>query len=173
MATVTFQFSRPDLSCETTWNRVVSEGICKMTRSEICHVDLVDIKADGSYTLLGAHIDGGFQERGPDYQKWGLRIRVTVPCSDEQEAMVCAAAHAMIGTPYDTADIEGIAFGNSALHVDGKLICSGAGSILIDEKSKILRVAKVHWQVSPEELRIAMTAFPGAVETRIEGNVTA
>jgi hypothetical protein len=170
MASVTFQFSRPDLECETTWNRVVSQGICKMTRSEICHVDLVVPQPDGLYTLMGAHIDGGYQERKPDYQKWGLRIRVTVPCTAEQEAEVYAAAKAMLGIPYDTTDIEGIAFGNSALHVDGKLICSGAAAILIDEKGKILRVAKVHWQVSPEELRIAMTAYQGATEERIEGN---
>lgn len=169
MKTVTFQFSRPDFASENPWDRMVSEGICKMTRSEICHVDLVVPKDDGSYTLMGAHSAGGYQERAADYQKFGLRIRVSIPCTDEQAEAIYAGAREMIGTPYDTRDIEGIAFGNAALHEEGKLICSGAATVLVDEKAKLLRIAKDHWQVSPEELRIALTAQPGAVEERIEG----
>lgn len=163
MANVTLQFSRPDFGSERSWDRLISEGICKETRSEICHVDVMAPEG----TLIGAHIGGGIQERPNDYEKWGLRIRVTVPASDEQAAAFHAYVRSMIGTPYDVKDILGIALGDSRLHDAGRMICSGFASVAIDEKSHIVRVAKDHWQVSPEELRIALTAVPGAVEERI------
>lgn len=158
MTNIPFQFSRPELSSENTWDRLISEGICKMTRSEICHVDLIVPQANGGYTLRGAHSNGGYQERASNYQVFGLRIRVWVPCTENQEAIIYAQSQAMIGTPYDTRAIEGIAFGNAAIHTEGLLICSSADAILVDDKAHAVRIAKDHWQVSPEELRIALMA---------------
>lgn len=166
MKTITFQFSRPDFTSERLADRIISEGICKETRSEICHVDFVT--PDG--TLIGAHINGGVQERKPDYEKFGLRIQVTIPATEDQAAAALAYARSKIGTAYDSKDIAGIAFGDARLHDSSKLICSCLGSDIVDNSQyRIVRVAKDHWQVSPEELRIALTAFPGAVEKRIEG----
>jgi hypothetical protein len=166
MASVTLQFSRPDLEKEKWSQRIVSEGIMKETRSEICHVDIVTPEG----TLIGAHIEDGIRERQPDYQAWGLRIRVTIPATEEQAAKLYAYARSMIGTPYDSKDILGIALGDARLHDSAKMICSGFASEAIDTQSGIVRVAKDHWQVSPEELRMVLASQPGAVEQRIEGN---
>jgi hypothetical protein len=164
--TLTFQFSSPALSSEKLLDRMVTEGIEKLTRGEISHVDYVTPQG----TLIGAHLNGGVQERAADYEKFGLRIRVTVPVTAEQAAAALAYARSKIGTSYDAEDILGIAIGDSRLHDAHDLICSClAANILDNEIYRIYRVAKVHWQVSPEELRFALTMLPGAVEERIEG----
>jgi hypothetical protein len=165
MTTITFQFSRPDSASEKPWDRIISEGICKMTRSEICHVDYV---TPGG-TLIGAHMDGGIQERPADYQKWGLRIRVTIPATEEQAAALLISERALVGTAYDINDIFGIALGDARLHDANKLICSGAQALEIWLKHRIVCVAKEPWQVSPEELRMVLTSQPGATEERIQG----
>jgi hypothetical protein len=163
--TVTLQFSTPDLAHQNFQDRLVSTGIKKMTRSEISHVDLV--MPDG--TLLGAHMTNGIQRRPADYEKFGLRIRVTVPASDPQQAAFYGYALSMTGTPYDVETIVGIATGDARKHTPGKMICSEFAAYAVDDHSGICRVAKDKWQVSPEELRIALMALPGAVEERIIG----
>jgi hypothetical protein len=164
MTSVTLQFSRPDFASEQPWNRLISEGICKETRSEICHVDAV--MPEG--TLIGAHIGGGIQERPADYQKWGLRIRVTIPATEGQASIFYAYARAMLGTKYDVKDIFGIALSDARLHDANKMICSGFATVAT-LKAALGRVAKDWWLISPEELRIAWTAFAGAIEARTEG----
>lgn len=169
MPTITLQFSRPDPAHQNPLDRAVSAGIRHMTRSEISHVDVVTDEG----TLIGAHIKEGVRERTADYQKWGLRIRVTVPCTPAQREKFFAYVRSRIGTPYDTRDILGIALGDARLHDTAHLICSGLGALAVDAASGIVRVAKDWWQVSPEELRIAMMATAGATEERIEGNGSA
>ena len=168
-STVTLQFSRPDPHAEGFMDRAISAAICKETRSEICHVD---IEMPGG-TLVGAHIRDGIQERPADYERWGLRIRVTIPVSLKQQDDLYRYALSMVGTGYDALDIAGIALGDARLHAEGKMICSGFGAVAVDEKAHIVRVAKDHWQVSPEELRLVVTAISGAMETRIEGDAVA
>lgn len=162
MPTVVLQFSRPDFNAESVFQRMISVSICKETRSEICHVDL---EVDGM--LIGAHMDGGIQSRPQDYQKWGLRIRVELQVTQEQKDAFSAYAKSMIGTGYDVESICGITLGDSRFHDTDKLICSAFAARAVDEKSHIVRVAKDYWQVSPEELRMVVTAIPGATETRI------
>ncbi len=166
MTTITFQFSRPDYTSENLCGRGVTIGIEKLTRSEISHVDFVTPEG----TLIGAHSDGGVQERPADYEKFGLRIRVTIPVSEANAQAALAYARSKIGTKYDHKDIVGIALGDARLYDPKELICSCFGANIVDnEVFRIIRIAKDHWQVSPEELRIALTAQPGAVEERIEG----
>jgi hypothetical protein len=165
MTAVTFQFSRPDFQGEEPWKRLISQAICKETRSEICHVDIVTLQG----YLIGAHMSDGIQLRAPDYQKWGLRIQVTIPATEEQADKLYAYARTMLGTRYDVKAILGIALGDADLHDASKMICSGFAAVAVDEKAGLVRIAKDHWQVSPEELRIALTAQSGAVEKRIEG----
>lgn len=144
-------------------DRAISGSICKETRSEICHVDIVTPEG----TLIGAHIKGGIQERPADYETWGLRLRVTLQVSEEKAATFHAYARSMIGTPYDSRDIFGIALGDARLHVDGKMICSQFAAVASDDKSGIVLVDKDKWQVSPEELRLAWSAQPGAIRERL------
>jgi hypothetical protein len=168
MSFLTFQFSRPDLAKSSFVDKIISTGIMKETRSEISHVDL--LTADG--TLIGAHIDSGIRERPGNYTEFGLRIRVTIPVTQEQADRALAYARRMIGTPYDTLSICGIAFGDARLHDATKLICS-TFHVLTVRAANIVVVAKDAWQVCPEELRLILTAIPGAVEKRIEGNILA
>lgn len=162
---VVLQFSRPDPASESIAQRIISAGICKETRSEICHVDIE--MPDG--TLIGAHMPDGIQCRKPDYEAWGLRIRVYVPVAPYQAENFYQYARAKVGTPYDPKSIAGIALGDSDLHDSHKLICSAFAALDADIHG-VVRVAKDYWMVSPEELRIAATATYGAIEQRVEGN---
>jgi hypothetical protein len=146
-------------------DRMVSEAICKQTRSEICHVDIVM----PSGTLIGAHIRDGIQERPHDYEAWGLRIRVTLEVPQAKADALYSYARSMVGTKYDAADIVGIALGDARIHEDGRMICSQFAALASDEKSNIVRVRKDKWQVSPEELRLVWASQPGAIEERIAG----
>lgn len=160
---VTLQFSRPDFASESFMDRAVSEAICKETRSEICHVDIMTPAG----TLIGAHAQGGIQERPADYEKWGLRLRVSLQVRSAQAQSFYDYAHSMIGTRYDQKDILGIALGDARIHVDGRMICSQFGALASDDKSNIVRVDKDKWQVSPEELRLIWSAQPGAMRERL------
>jgi hypothetical protein len=160
------QFSRPDDAQRNAHSRMISAAICKATRSEICHVD---IEMPGG-TLIGSHIEDGIQERPSDYQAWALRIRVAIPATSGQLQDVYDYARSKIGTEYDVESIMGIAAGDARFHDPDKLICSSFGALAVDLKSRIVRVAKDFWQVSPEELRIAATATYGAIEQRMVGN---
>jgi hypothetical protein len=163
---IVLQFSRPDDFGRSPHSRMISAAICKATRSEICHVD---IEMPGG-SLIGAHIEDGILERPFNYQPWALRIRVAIPTTSGQQQDVYAYARSKIGTPYDVESIIGIASGDARFHDPGKLICSSFAALAVDLKSRIVRVAKDYWQVSPEELRIAATATFGAIERRVDGN---
>ena len=136
-----------------------------MTRSEICHVD--NVIGD---QLIGAHMPDGIQARGPEYEVWGKRIRVYIPCTKAQKAAYEAYVRSMIGTPYDLKSIFGIALDQSSLHDAGKLICSAFGKLAVDEKSGIVNVRKTYYLTSPEELRIADSATYGAIEQVVIGS---
>jgi hypothetical protein len=162
---IVLQFSRPDPDSQDLKSRIISAGICEDSHAEICHVDL---EVDGK--LIGAHMPDGIQERSPDYQTWGLRIRVIVPVTSLQKMRFDSYALSMIGTPYDLESIFSIALNDGRLHDASKLICSAFGTRAVDHTSGIVRVAKNYWMVSPEELRLVVTAIPGAIEQRVEGN---
>jgi hypothetical protein len=165
MKTVALQFSRPDAAAEGLMDRAISAAICKRTCSEICHVDIM--LPDGS--LVGAHAGDGIKVRPAGYEAWGLRIRVSLDVPDAKAEALFSYAESMVGTAYDLKDILGIALGDSRLHHDGQMICSWFAAVASDEKSRIVRVAKVPWLVNPDELRLVWASQPGAVEQRIEG----
>src|SRR5882672_2319842 len=114
---IVLQFSRPDPDFEDFISRVISKAICDETRSEICHVD-----CEVNDMLVGAHSNGGIQARPHFYQKWKLRIRVRIPATKSQKTAYEAYVLSMVGTPYDTKSIIGIALNDSKLHDTGKLI---------------------------------------------------
>ena len=160
------QFSRPDDFGRSKFQREISAGICKATRSEICHVD---IEVPGG-SLIGAHVEDGILERPFNYQAWALRIRVAIPATEAQQKAVYDYARAKIGTAYDVESIIAIISGDARFHDVNKLICSSFAALAVDHFSSIVRVAKDYWLVTPEELRLVVTAIPGAIEQRVEGN---
>ena len=163
---ITLQFSCPDLASESALQRIITDGIIKETRSEICHVDIETPEG----TLIGAHIEDGIRERPHDYQAWGIRLRYTIPTSQEQAELALAYARRMIGTAYDVRSIFGICLGDARLHDASRLICSSFAATAVDDASGIVKVDKVKCLVSPEELRMVVAAVVGAVFVRVDGN---
>lgn len=168
MSQIVLQFSRPDFGSENILDKIISEGICKDTISEICHVDAVVPHVGGPETLIGAHIQDGIRERSQFYQNWGIRIRVSVPCTDEAAAQFHGFIISKIGCPYDAMDIVGLALHDGRIHNPMRLICSSFMTQAVTQAG-IIRVAKDDWLVTPEELRLCATATAGATEQRIVG----
>ena len=75
-------------------------------------------------TWIGAHDDGGVQERPADYMQPSRERRYAIPCTDEQYAKIMAYARSKIGTKYDFEDILGLLFHDRKLHTSGSAICS-------------------------------------------------
>src|ERR1700731_4236172 len=59
---------------------------------------------------IGAHDDGGVQDRPADYLKPIRDYRYNIPCTDEQYEKAMAFARSKIGTPYNFLDIVGLLF---------------------------------------------------------------
>lgn len=174
---ITVQFSCPDPAAQDIWDRLISKGICDETRAQICHTEFLipntspgKFQGKWGYTLVGAHIDGGIQERDSDYQTWLLRIRIKILCSPETEQEVYRRVRSRIGTPYDVEAIFGIALNESELHSATKLICSGFVAQIIDDEMHLVRVSKYRPLISPDEVRIACAANYNG-EYQIHGNI--
>jgi hypothetical protein len=168
MRDIQLQFSRPDCSKETFLDRLVTVGINKESHSEICHVDWRRNK-NGVFTLIGAHIGGGIQERADDCVAWGVRLRVGLPSTDEQADEFESYCLSMIGTGYDVKDIIGLALSDARIHDPNKEICSEFIGIALHVKAKRLVIDKDLWFLNPEELRLVCASQPDAVRERIEG----
>ena len=150
-----------------TWQFVttsdeVSALIRWKTDSEISHVNAVTPEGK----LLGALLDGGLQEREPNYGNFTLQILVTVPVTDEQAARFWQCLRSRIGEHYNCLGIVGIALGNN-LTGSGHEFCSQAQSDAIIF-APIFRIAKDPSKIDPETLRLLLMAQPGATEKRIE-----
>lgn len=155
MPTITWQFSTPKAQ------DFVSKSIKEMTGSEISHVDV--LTPDGK--LLGAHATGGVQIREPNYEDFGLRIRVTVPVTQEQFDKFFAYVNSKVGEPYNHAAIAGIAM-NRDMSEAGHEMCSQLqyeGTIA----AGLLQHAKQPNMVSPEAFRFAISTRLDASEQRI------
>ena len=77
-------------------------------------------------TWIGAHDDGGVQERPADYmQPPPTRdYRYAIPCTDEQYAKAMAFARSKIGTKYNFADIAGLLLHDRKINNSHAVICS-------------------------------------------------
>lgn len=75
-------------------------------------------------TYIGAHDDGGVEERPADYCKPTRERRYSIPCSQTQLDRIMAYARSKIGTPYDFKDILGLLFHDRKLDSKGHDICS-------------------------------------------------
>src|SRR5487761_1745718 len=86
-------------------------------------MDHVEIET-GAGTWIGAHADGGVEERPADYCKPTWERRYSIPCSQTQADLAMAYARSKIGTPYAFEDIFGLALHNRNLGGKHAEICS-------------------------------------------------
>jgi uncharacterized protein YycO len=97
----------------------ISRAIREVTFSEFSHVE---IETDAG-TFIGAHSDGGVQERPADYCKPSFERRYAIPVTSEQKGLMVAFAESRIGTPYNFKDIAGLLLHENLSSPD-KVICS-------------------------------------------------
>ena|ERR1700744_1986814 len=83
---------------------VISDAIRLVTFSEWSHTEIMT--DEGTY--IGAHSDGGVQERPADYTKVSRERRYSIPVSDWAQEEIMKFARSKIGTPYDFEDIAGL-----------------------------------------------------------------
>ncbi len=103
-----------------TSNDFVSDAIRLVTFAEFSHAEIVT--ETGSY--IGAHDDGGVEERPADYCSPSVERRYAIPCPDDVYAKIMAYARAAVGTtPYDFRDIAGLLF-HRDISTKGRAICS-------------------------------------------------
>jgi len=98
---------------------LVSKIINWVTSSEFSHAEIVT--ESGSY--IGAHSDGGVEDRPADYVEPVFERRYAIPCTEEQLAKILAYARSALGTPYNFADILGILFRHN-WSTPKRVICS-------------------------------------------------
>jgi uncharacterized protein YycO len=73
---------------------------------------------------IGAHDDGGVQDRPADYLKPTREYRYAIPCTDEQYEKAMTWAKSKIGTKYNFSDIGGLLFHDRKLNNPHAVICS-------------------------------------------------
>ena len=86
--------------------------------------DHVEIETETG-TYIGAHSDGGVQERPADYCKPTRERRYSIPCTQVQlDRSMCYARSKVGTTNYDFADIVGLMLHNRHLQGKDRDICS-------------------------------------------------
>jgi uncharacterized protein YycO len=111
----------PDLIIRfVTQGGFVSEAIRAVTFSEFSHAEI----GTETGTWIGAHDDGGVQERPANYYNATFERRYAIPVGDEQYAAAMAYARSKIGTPYSFSDIAGLLFHKEWGEESHGLICS-------------------------------------------------
>ena len=97
----------------------VADAIRKVTFSQFSHAEI----GTETGTWIGAHDDGGVQERPADYYSATFERRYAIPMSAEQYAAAMAYARSKIGVKYDFEDILGLLI-HRDMSADGTEICS-------------------------------------------------
>lgn len=98
----------------------VTDAICFVTNSLMDHAEFGTPEG----TWIGAHSDGGVQERSGDYCKPVQEWRYEIPCAATQAAELLKSARAAVGTKYNFTDIGGLLFHMRRMTSKGRLICS-------------------------------------------------
>lgn len=124
------------------------------------HVDTV--LPDG--TLLGARddvIDGipsGVQIRPASYVAGETVLRVTIPCTDEQEAKYYASARSKIGCPYDEEAIAAFIVGRN-WRDPGAWYCSEANADDLETSGLVPRLIAPANKIAPDDLLLVISAL--------------
>lgn len=103
----------------------VTEAIDWATNSLWDHTEMAD--SDGSLAIngwIGAHDDGGVQNRPADYCTPTRERRYAIPVTEQEFAATMAFAKSKIGTPYNFADIAGLLLKARKINSVHRLICS-------------------------------------------------
>lgn len=98
----------------------VGSAIDWATNSLFDHAEI----ASDTGSWIGAHDDGGVQDRPADYLTPSREMRYAIPVTDEQHDKIMAYARSKIGTPYDFKDIAGLLFHDRRIESPHRLICS-------------------------------------------------
>ena len=99
---------------------LVSDIIAFDTNSHFSHVEFGTPEG----TWIGAHLDGGVQERPADYCDPVRDYRYEIPVTDAQQVDWLKMLRADVGTQYNVADIAGLLLHDRALNNTHAVICS-------------------------------------------------
>lgn len=140
---------------------VGSELIEWFDHGEYSHVDTV--LPDG--TLLGARddlIDGipsGVQIRPASYVSgYAHVLRVTIPCTEEQEAAYYASARSKIGKPYDETAIAAFIVGRNWRDPD-HWFCSEDNADSLEASGLVPPLAAPCNKIAPDDLLLVVSAL--------------
>lgn len=100
---------------------IVSRLICWQTDSLWCHTEA--LSRDGQ-SWIGAHAGTGVQARALDWCKPTREAVYAIPVTDEQYEAAMSWLESKIGTPYNYADIAGLALHARMGADDHRVICS-------------------------------------------------
>ncbi len=98
----------------------IGHAIDVVTNSLWSHVEIGTPEG----TWIGAHADGGVQERAANYCTPVRERQYTIPMSDDQQRAILQFARAKVGTDYNFADIAGLLFHSRILNTPERFICS-------------------------------------------------
>lgn len=98
----------------------VTWAISRVTNSLFSHVEFGTPEG----TWIGAHSNGGVQERPGDYCKPSREYVYRIPCKREQSESLLKSIRGAIGTPYNFKDIVGLLFHARTLTTKNRVICS-------------------------------------------------
>ena len=98
----------------------VTSAICFVTNSLMSHVEFGTPEG----TWIGAHDDGGIQERPENYCNPSQEWVYDIPCTASQQRDLLRNARAAIGTPYNFVDIAGLLLHIRRLTSKDRMICS-------------------------------------------------
>ena len=124
------------------------------------HVDIV--LQDG--TLLGARDDtilgipSGVQIRPASYVAGETVLRVSVPCTDEQEDAFYAYAHSQIGKPYDEEAIAAFVVGRDWRDPDA-WYCSEYGASCFEKSGRVPPLIAPCNKIAPGDLALVISAL--------------
>jgi hypothetical protein len=130
----------------------ISDLIRFVTFSEWSHVEI--ITETGTY--IGAHADGGIEERAADYCKPNHERRYAIPVTDEQYATMMAYARSKIGTPYNFKDIVGLMLHHRMTEVKRSICSQFVEDVGVSAKFLFLNVEPdFDYLITPETLHLS------------------
>ena len=141
-------------------NSLTSRVIQWFGHGRYAHVDTV--MPDG--LLLGARNDvmagypAGVQLRGPNYQVGYTLKRVTIPCTDEQQADYYTFVLDQVGKSYDSRAIAAFAAGTDWVTKDA-WFCSELNTAALQHCGWLKQLSEPASKIDPDSLLLVISAF--------------
>lgn len=133
----------------------VGAAIRRVTGSLFEHVEFGTPEG----TWIGAHDDGGIQERPADYAVYTRQYVYEIPCTEAEQDALLSWARARIGTKYDFFDILGLLMQNRTVHSPNRFICSQfctEGLLVVFGAPRVLNtLADWAYRITPETLHLS------------------